>query len=375
VKSVQIITRLIVGGAQRIVIETAAELRARGEDAEIWCGQQEGPEGSLAEETRSRGIPIVIVPDLVKQVSPHRDAAAARWLTRRLRESRPEIVHTHSSKAGILGRFAARAARVPRVFHTIHGWGFSERTPLPARIAFVLAERAAAGRADRLIAVSDAVVAEGIRNGVGRRESYVTIRPGIDTTPFADLEAIRERGRVLRGTLGIPPAALVAGTVTRLSPQKDPLRILRAAREHAALHWLIVGDGPLRGALEREIRRENLDGRVHLAGLRQDVAACLAALDIFILTSLWEGLPLTVLEAKCAGLPVVAARVGGVTEVLPPPPAGWSFSVRDPSALDRALASCVASLPAAREAALSGRPQALDEHSLRRMLDRIIALY
>jgi glycosyltransferase involved in cell wall biosynthesis len=375
VKHVQIITRLIVGGAQRIAIETAADCRARGDDVQIWCGPQTGPEGSLADETRARGIPLVIVPDLVKEVSPHRDAAALRWIAARLRRDRPDVVHTHSSKAGILGRRAARSARVPRIVHTIHGWGFSERTPLPARLAFVLAERVAAAWADRLVAVSDAVRAEGLRNGIGRADSYEVVRPGIDTTAFADLAAIQARGRALRDALGIPADAVLAGTVTRLSPQKDPMRIVKAARDHRNLHWLIVGDGPMRDAIEREISRDGLGDRVRLTGLRADVASCLAALDIFVLTSLWEGLPLTLLEAKMAGVPIVAARVGGVDEILPPAPAGWGFPVGDATAFDQALASCAAALPDAREAALRDRATSMEEHSLRRMLDRIHALY
>jgi glycosyltransferase involved in cell wall biosynthesis len=298
-----------------------------------------------------------------------------RRLTEKRRRARPDVVHTHSSKAGILGRRAARAAGVRRILHTIHGWGFSERTPAPARAAFVGAERVAAGWADRLIAVSEAVRDEGLRHGIGRAGAYEVIRPGIDMTPFAEIEAARARGRALRAELGIPHDATVAGTVTRFAPQKSLITILRAARGTEEIRWLLVGDGPMRGEIEGIILRDGLTSRVSLAGRREDVAGCLAALDIFVLTSLWEGLPLAILEAKAAGLPIVSARVGGIGEVLPPPPAGWGFPTGDAAAFEEALVACVAQLPAARDAAGRDRPQSIAEHSLPRMLDRILALY
>lgn len=374
-KTVQIITRLIVGGAQRIAIETAVASMERGHASEIWCGPQTGPEGSLAEEARARGIEIVIIPGLVKEVSPLKDGLALRQIAARLRRDRPDVVHTHSSKAGIVGRRAARSAGIARVLHTVHGWGFSERTPLPARIAFVHAERMAAGWADRLIAVSDAVREEGLRNGIGRPESYEVIRPGISVEAFADPVALRARGMALRDALGIPRDAIVAGTVTRLSPQKNPLMMLEAARKLPAITWLIAGDGPMRPEMERVIQRHGLSGRVHAIGRRTDVPEVLAALDLFVLTSLWEGLPLAILEAKAAGLPIVAALTGGVAEALPPVPAGWGYVAAETGAFIRALEDWSSRIDAAREAAMGARARACEEHSMSRMLDRILALY
>jgi len=375
VKIVQLITRLIVGGAQRIALETAADLRRRGIDAEIWCGLQAGPEGSLADEAAERGVPIVRVPPLVKEVAPARDLAALRWITQRMRATRPDIVHTHSSKAGILGRWAARKAGVPKVYHTIHGWGWSNETPAVARAAFVTAERSAARWADRLVAVSERVRDEGLHRAIGRPDLYEVIPPGIDTAAFEDHRGIRERGRALRARFGIPGDAIVAGTVGRLSPQKNPLAIIEAARAVPQVHWLLVGDGPLRSKIEARTRALGLEGRIHLAGLRRDVSDCLGAMDLFVLTSLWEGLPLTILEARAAGLPIVAADSGGTRDAVPPSPAGRTFAAGDDRALQRALGSLLADFPAAREASLAARAHTVAESGIDRMLAQILDLY
>lgn len=372
-KIVQLITRLIVGGAQRIAIETAVELRRRGHDAEIWCGLQAGPEGSLADEAASRGVPIVRVPPLVKEISPTRDLAALRWLRRRLGVERPAVLHTHSSKAGIVGRHAARVAGIHHVIHTVHGWGWSERTPAPARAAFIAAERAAARWADRLIAVSESIRDEGLRRGIGRPDQYAIVRPGVDTAGYTDLEGLRARGDEVRAQLGIPGDAIIAGTVGRLSPQKNPLAIVEAAGAVPGLHWLLVGDGPLRGVIEERARALGVADRIHLAGLRADIPSCLGAMNLFVLASLWEGLPLTILEARAAGLPIVACDAGGTREAVPSPPAGRIFRAGDEAAFRAALVHLLHELPEATDRARRDRDLASLDRS--RMLSDVLDLY
>ncbi len=372
---VQIVTRLVAGGAQRIVLETACEMARRGCESEIWCGPQEGSEGSLAEEARARAIRLHRIRSLVKEISPLRDLRAIHEISSRLRERRPDLIHTHSSKAGILGRIAAGRAGVGAVVHTVHGWGWSPETPATLRGLFVAAERLAARRCRRIVAVSRAARDEGGRLGIGERESYTVIPPGIDMGRFADLARIREEGRALRRSLGIPVDAFVAGSVGRLSPQKDPAMMLEAAIRAPGIHWILVGDGPLRGALEEEIRQAGIASRFHLTGYQPDPAAYLGALDLYVLTSRWEGLPLALIEARAAALPIVAAEVGGVLEVLAPPPAGLSFPAGDLAALVARIRTIAQDPAGVRAAAEEARGEALERYSLRTMLTATAGLY
>jgi glycosyltransferase involved in cell wall biosynthesis len=374
-KVVQIVTRLIVGGAQRVALEQADLVRELGWESALWFGPQTGPEGSLEAEARSRGIPMRVFPELVKEVSPLRDLRALVALTAALRREGAAIVHTHSSKAGILGRHAARKARVPAIVHTVHGWGWHDGTAPVLRSLYARAERVAARRCNRLVAVSAAVRREGLARGIGESSLYEVIPPGIDTRPFEDLVALRARGERIRRELGIPQGRPVAGSVGRLSPQKNPCMLIDAIRGVPDLHLLLVGDGPLRGALERHALELGLAERVHFAGLQADPAPWYAAMDVFVLTSLWEGLPLTCIEAVAAGIPILAPEVAGVPEVVPPPPAGRVLPPGDVPALESALRQVVDDLPAARAAVLAQRDRILAAHSRETMLRRVADLY
>lgn len=374
-KVIQLITRLIVGGAQRLAIEQADHVRSLGADSALWFGPQTGPEGSLAEEARARGIAVRVFDDLVKEVSPARDARASRAIEAALRRAQPDVFHTHSSKAGILGRVAARRARVPAIVHTIHGWGWHEGSAPLARAAFVRAERFAAARCDRLIAVSTSVRDEGLRRRIGAPERYVVLPPGIDTRPFADLNSLQARGARLRAGLGFPTGRVLAGFVGRLSPQKNPSMLIDLLPRVPEIDLLLVGDGPLRANLERRAAALGVTGRIRFAGLQDATAPWYAAIDVFLLTSLWEGLPLTCIEACAAARPVVAPAVAGIPEVVPPAPAGRTYPPGDAQGLEEAVRGTLADLPAASEAALAWRDRVLVTHARQSMLARLVEIY
>jgi glycosyltransferase involved in cell wall biosynthesis len=375
VKTCHVITRLIVGGAQENTVLTCALLDRARYAPLLVSGPQTGPEGDLRGEAARLAVPTRIVPTLVRQPAPRRDLATALRLYRLFERERPVIVHTHSSKAGIVGRLAARWARVPVVVHTVHGWGFHPRTPPLRRAVYVGLERLTARWTARLVVVSERDRDKGLREGIGTLAQYVLIRSGIDLAPYRD--AGRHRAAV-RESLGIPPAACVVGAVTRLSPQKDPLTLVRAAadvlRRRPDAHLILVGDGPLRGEIERLAASLGVLGRVRLTGIRRDVAALMGAFDVFLLTSLWEGLPRVIPQAMAAGVPIVATAVDGIGEVVEDGVTGLLAPPGVPERLAERVLELVTTPERGRALAREAGARTA-EFELATMLDRLDRLY
>ncbi len=338
IRVLHIITRLIIGGAQENTMLTAAMLDPVRYAVDVISGPQTGPEGNLVPEVQARGIRLTILPGLVREVNPLRDFAALAALTRLVRRGRYDIVHTHSSKAGILGRWAAYLAGVPIIVHTVHGWGHHERQHPLVRRFYVLLEQATQRITDRLIVVSPHNTRKGLADGIATLEKYVTIRSGIELDRFRQPSRPRE---AVQAELRIPQEAPVVGTVTRLSPQKAPLDFTIAAAQVAArrpdVHFVIVGDGPLRADVEAQVDALKLADRVHLTGLRRDVPDLMHSFDVFALTSLWEGLPRVLPQAMAAGLPIVATAVDGNAEAVTDGDNGFLTPPGDPQAMAAAL--------------------------------------
>lgn len=309
-----VITKLELGGAQQNTLFTVSHLDPTRYRRILVTGEP----GLLDVEARALdGVEFHQIRSLVRPVSPARDLRATIALLRLFLRLKPTIVHTHSSKAGILGRWAAKLARVPIIIHSIHGFGFHAHQPSLTRLAFVAAERVAAPMTTRFFAVSEANRRRGVELGLFPADRCVVIRSGID------VEAARgcpvDRAAKMR-ELGLDPAQPVVGMVAPLKPQKAPLDFvgLAALVHHARPEtgFLLVGDGELRRDVEMAIARHRLTGVVRVAGWRRDVAEIMACLSVFVLTSRWEGLPRVYLEALAAGVPVVGTRVDGAAEVV-----------------------------------------------------------
>jgi glycosyltransferase involved in cell wall biosynthesis len=370
-----IITRLIIGGAQENTMLTAALLDPDRYAVDVISGPQTGSEGSLQEEVRARGIPLTIEPALVREIRPAKDLLAVVRLARFIRRSRYAIVHTHSSKAGVLGRWAAWLAGTPIIVHTVHGWGHHERQHPLARRFYILLEQVTQRITDKLIVVSPRNIEKGLADGIATPAKYVTIRSGIELDRFRRPARPRE---AVRAELGIPLDAPVVGTVTRLSPQKAPLDFVTAAAQVAAsrpnAHFVVVGDGPLRAEVESRVAAAGLAGRFHLTGLRRDVPDLLHSFDVFALTSLWEGLPRVLIQAMAAGLPVVATAVDGSAEAVEDGVNGLLTPPGDPQALAAALLRLLGDPALAAQMGAAGQERA-GEFGARKMVGDIAALY
>lgn len=316
---VHIITRMIVGGAQENTLFTCEDLaRDFGDRVTLLTGPSLGPEGSLLDRAPVVGTEVELVPELIRPIRPLTDAYCYRKLKRRLRALRPDVVHTHSAKAGILGRLAAWAAKVPVVVHTVHGAPFyAYQNPL-VRSFYRRCERLAAARCHRLISVADAMTDLLADNRVAPREKFVTIYSGMDVEPFARANEHRQR---VRARFGFRDDQIVVGKIARLFHLKGHDDLLAAAEQVLArcpqVHFLLVGDGILREPLQRRIAERGMAGHFHFAGLvpPSEIPALLGAMDLLVHTSLREGLARALPQALIAGKPVVSFDIDGAREV------------------------------------------------------------
>jgi glycosyltransferase involved in cell wall biosynthesis len=330
-----VVTKLELGGAQRNTLYTVAHLDRRRFRSLLITGEP----GLLDEEARS--LPKVEfhrVPSLVRPIHAPLDLRALMDLTLRFKRLRPAIVHTHSSKAGILGRWAARLAGTPVIIHSIHGFGITPDQPPLLRRALIALERRTGRITTRFFAVSEANRRQGVALGLFPPERCAVIRSGIDLEAF---RACRVDRRGKRLELGLDPDRPVVGMVAPFKPQKRPLDFLRVAasvrRRRADAQFLMVGDGALRPAIEAGVRSLGLTGTVKLAGWRWDVPEVLRCLDALALTSAWEGLPRVYLEALASGVPVVGTAVDGAAEVVRDGENGFLVAPGDVEALAERL--------------------------------------
>ncbi len=370
-----VITRMIVGGAQENTMLSCALIDRERYPSTILTGAETGVEGELQSEARARGITVEIEPSLVRRLSPWHDLVATLRLWRTMRRGGYDVVHTHSSKAGILGRIAARLAGVPVIVHTTHGWGFNSEQPWYIYWLYVWLERLCVRFSQVVIVVGSPNRTEGLSLGIGRPEQYRLIRSGIEISAYRDVALSK---REARARLGIPDTAFVIGSVGRLGEQKAPLDLLTAflpvAAKHPHAHLVFVGDGPQRGSLVEAIAAAGLSERVHLAGLRRDVPELLRAFDVFALASRWEGLPRVFPQAMAAGLPIVATRVDGAPDAITPGENGWLVPVGDMAAMSERLEAWASDPESARGMGEAGRAR-VEEFSAQRMVDSLAALY
>ncbi len=376
IKVIHPITRLIVGGAQQNTIDTCTLLDKKRFDAKIITGQQTGPEGSLIPEAQEKNILLATIPELVRQPSPFKDFTALMKMYRIFKSEKPHVVHTHSSKAGIIGRLAAKAAMVPVIIHTVHGWGYHDHQSFFMKQTFYLLERFCEKLTDKLIVVSRLNSEKGLHDGIGSEKKYTTIHSSIELKPFLKNDYDTA---TLKKELGLHPKRPVVGTVGRLSAQKNPSGFVKTAhlikKSIPETQFVFIGDGPLRNETENMISQMQLESSIFLPGIRSDVAALLKCFDVFILTSLWEGLPRVIPQAMASGLPVAANAVDGVTEVIEDGKNGFLIPAGNVEMMAEKVVLLLKNPALRKQIAEHGVDTAIKEFSVTDMIKRIAGLY
>ena len=320
------------GGAQRNTLLTLEGLRLRGWEPELVCGAG----GELAHRARKAGVRVHEIDDLVRKTDLFRDARCFRRLLRIFRERGYAVVHTHSTKAGILGRLAANVAGAPAVVHTVHGFPFPLDGSLRAR-AFVAVERLVAHTSDATVCVGETLRAEVLRWRLPERQRVVTIWSGIDLDGYDSARSPDEKRR----ELALGEARPIIGSIGHLRDAKaqhhliDAITILR--ERHPGVVLLLVGEGERRAALEARIASLGLESAVRLLGERSDVGDLLGLFDVFAMSSEWEGVGRALTEAMLRGLPVAVTNVNGVRDLVSDGETGLTVPPSDPRALAEAI--------------------------------------
>lgn len=319
-----LITKLELGGAQKQLLTLISGLDKERFAVFLFTAKK----GLMLSDVSSiDGLILARSRWLERPVNPFKDILAFLEICAFIKKNNIQIVHTHSSKAGILGRLSARFAKVKFICHTAHGWSFNDFQPFFQRKLFILLERLCARFTDKIIVVSYSDRQKGLANHIGGPDKFHLIRYGIDYSGFI------LRDRDIRKELGIAAQDLTVGMVSCFKPQKAPQDFIRLAslvnQSMPGVKFILVGDGVLRARIQALINKFNLQRNVILTGWRKDINRILSAIDVLALTSLWEGLPIAVLEAIASSIPVIATNTGGIEEVIIDGKTGFLVSPQD----------------------------------------------
>ncbi len=374
-----VITRLILGGAQENTLYNCEDLlRRHGDDVLLVSGPAEGPEGDLFDRARQNGLAIEVLPELRRAISPWRDYQATKSIRRLIRQFRPDVVHTHSSKAGILGRAVAWREAVPAVVHTIHGLAFHPYERWWKNQLYIRAERWAARRCHRIISVADAMTEQALRAGIGQPDQYITILSGMEVEPFLNSGQERE---TTRERLGLRSEEVVVMKVARLFELKGHDDVIDAARLRQGngppIRFVFVGGGVWRERLENRVRELGMEEQFLFTGLvpSSEIPRLLGASDLVVHASLREGLARVLPQALIAAKPVVSYDVDGAREVVLPGKTGFLLPPHDVAGLARSI-DTLARDPALRARfGQAGRAMFTDAFRHEVMTERIRAVY
>jgi glycosyltransferase involved in cell wall biosynthesis len=376
IRVVRVIARMNVGGPAVHVALLTERLDPTRYSSWLVTGREGPGEGNYL-DLHHRTVPgLTVVPDLERRIRGYRDVRALVGLLKIIRRHRPHIVHTHTAKAGVIGRLAARLAGVPVVVHTYHGHVFHGYFSPAQTKRFVAIERLLARWTDRLLAVSVEVRSDLLALGIGPADRVSVMPLGLDLDAL--VESGGEVGR-LRRELAVPADELLVGIVARLVPIKAHEVFLAAAARLAGsgppARFVIVGDGERRAELERLARGLGIESRVHFLGWRADLARIYADLDLVVLTSRNEGSPVSIIEALAAARPVVATRVGGVADLIEDGVNGCLVEADDVPGLSQRMQSVLRDPEQRRRLGEAGRKSVYPAFGAQRLLGDMDTLY
>jgi glycosyltransferase involved in cell wall biosynthesis len=377
-KIVHVITRLIVGGAQENTLLSCEGQHDLGHDVTLITGPPLGPEGSLMDRATAYGYEVGVIDDMRRAILPLKDYKTYRTLLRRFRDLRPDVVHTHSSKAGILARHAAHRAGVPAVIHTIHGLAFTASTSRLVNGVYKWLERRAAPISTRIVCVADAMRDQSLAARIGSPGQYVTVYSGMETAPFLNPPVSRDD---VRRSYGIAPDDLVVGTIARLFYLKGHDDLLDLApdlcRRFHRLKFMWVGDGLLRPQFEARINQLGLKDRFILTGLvpPTKIPELCNAMDILVHPSRREGLARALAQGGLANIPVVTYDIDGNREGVLDGQSGFVLPPFDKHKLFDSLAVLLTDEDRRRRMGEAGRAFALARFDAKVMVDALEQVY
>lgn len=369
IKILQIATVSSWGGAPQVVFDLIKGMDKRKFDVELACGT-----GNGWDKMKSAGVKIHTLPDMKRGIDPARDIKTIWALYRIIKKGNYDIVHCHSTKAGLVGRIAAKLAATKKIYFTVHGWGFYNSEYKRQRNSLILMEKITAFLSSKIICVSLNDYNQGLKNKIASKNKMIVINNGIDWRLTADRNAARKK-------LGLSNANIAFGFVARLVEQKNPQLLLYAAanilgrRKNAKL--IIIGDGPLMNECRRLSEDLKITDKVNFLGeLPNELAKeLMSGFDIFVLPSRFEGLPLTIIEAMFAGLPVVASSVGGIPELVANSKCGFLVSPDNKSDLVEKIEYLIQNPDEIQKMGAFGRKIAQDKFNLGKMIDNYQKLY
>jgi glycosyltransferase involved in cell wall biosynthesis len=378
-KIVHIITRLILGGAQENTLITCRLLAKRGHDVTLITGPALGPEGELFEQTINQKYETIVVDKLRRPICPPYDSISYFQIKEYLRRIKPNIVHTHSAKAGILGRFAAYNIGNIKTVHTIHGLAFHPYQNNLLNKLYIAIEKAAAKRTDFFISVADAMTSQTLAAGIGKPDKFVTAYSAIEEDDF--LKPVSdEQKKQFREQYGIPENAVVLITIARLFMLKGHDYIIESAKtlskQYENAIWLFVGDGNLSEQYIKQVNQLDLNERIRFTGLLspKEIPLAIKSSDILVHCSLREGLARTLPQAMLCGRPAISFDVDGAREVVNEN-TGRLIEPKNVEQLTKACAELIENKDLREKLGSAGREYVKDKFAPKTMVDTIEAVY